>query len=156
MSSRDTSDGLTKRFCDFLGRQTCLSGFLDWVARWLVPQVPPFALAGAGPVAPPPAPEGSDLTSRGLLGPVLMAGTKSLEHTRGDTDVGGTAWKAPTKPWKAHDTPKECNQDILRGMHGEPCNYAGGDLSHNTVWRVSKSQPPDTLRLSRTQVSGRL
>ena len=139
MSSRSPSEGLIKRFCDFLGWQTCFSGFLDWVAGWLVPHYPPLAPAGVGPLVPGSQPqgqpEGSDL--RGLLGNLMMSGTKSLEHTRGDTDVGGTAWKAPTKPWKASDTPKECNEDILRGMHGEPCNHAGGYLNYCPKGTVS-------------------
>jgi hypothetical protein len=136
MSNRRKIDELVKRFCDWLGRPHFATGFLDWLAGWLVRPRP--VAGGAGPRPPNLAPA----DPADLWPPILMmAGTTRPECTQGDVNDGGRGPTAPTWPWLEHghveagdsvsaavlaENKRKCRFWRLTGMHGRPCRYVHG------------------------------
>src|SRR5262249_20839313 len=107
MSHRSQPEGWVKRWCDLLGRQNALSGFLDWIARWIVPP-PRLAFSGVG--AAPTAQGASELPDQSPEhpGPQIVMMDDSLRGTRwgkGDDNPGGHGPPAPPKPWHEHGYP---------------------------------------------------
>src|SRR5262249_19058960 len=121
------------------------SGFLDWIARWIVPP-PRLAFSGVG--AAPTAQGASELPDQSPEhpGPQIVMMDDSLRGTRwgkGDDNPGGHGPPAPPKPWHEHGYPdptsgpappaafiaeskKKCNYYRLEGMHGRPCRSLPG------------------------------
>jgi hypothetical protein len=144
MSDRRRPDWMT-RFCALLGRPHALSGFLDWVGRWLIPPPPRVAYAGPGRPAAgaggPPLPFEPMLMATGPAtdGPAPPAPT--TPHEGHDIQVDEpSGW---SKAWEFiwswggtthHDQKKKdaqhakaaCSESKYHGMHGRPCKYAGG------------------------------
>jgi hypothetical protein len=144
MKSMRNRSELVKRFCDLLGRQNSASGFLDRIARWVVPLPPAMDLAAAGPM-PAPLRRNRDEELRKLIhGPMLAQGPMLQATNRGDapdtphdaseghatvTINTATWWD---RLWGGVDTVRTesgtelCAPDRYHGMHGTPCLYAGG------------------------------
>ncbi len=144
MKRREQSDGWVARLCNWLGRQTRLAPFLDWVAGWFMPRV-------AWRVGGLPAPR--------LTGPTVWKAQGPLTTPNGDCQTCRNA--APTTPGEAnqdnvqspdrpgvlseiwhwiwgtsHQAKKDeadrkagkggCADPKYHGMHGRPCRFAGG------------------------------
>ncbi|MGI8638679.1 MAG: hypothetical protein ACR2MG_01820 [Pyrinomonadaceae bacterium] len=149
MKNESKRQGVIKSLCLYLGRQNIASDFLDYISSWLFLQ-PAFAFSGNGKF---PLPKYKEKTEEKLAKskPVMMA-RPTAPHNGMDGRAAPTTGGAhrgalrseEVSPWRVifglpgiiwHLVEKDkagkhktapCSDPKYRGMHGQPCKFAGG------------------------------
>lgn len=136
--------------CQFLGRQTHFASVLDYIASWIVPLPPPAhgAVAGgpgltvdgrpglpphvmamaSGPDTRTVTPNTDDWTFRGDV-PTSPHSSHSGEHRKMAVLYDAPWWKFWEEDIVTATVERGadiCKQDKYKGMHGSPCQFAGG------------------------------